>query len=397
MDSRSVSRQQKHLVVAAIFMAVLIGLAGCGGGSSSPSAGNSSSGSGGGGTIAIGISEPLTGNDATYGIDYLDAVKVAVNQVNAGGGVNGHKIVLNVKDDQGSTSQAVTVAHQLVGSNVVAVIGPEFSAQALAAEGVYASGNLPIYIGASNPQITAAGLKNIFRLAYRDDEAGPFDAQTISNVKHSSNVYVITDGSAYAVGLAGAMETKFKSLGGKVLGTEQITAGQNDYTAALVHAKASNANVYYYPGYAPEAAKLIKQGAQVGIKPTQWVLGGSAYDPTLLTVAGSAANGVMISGTTPPPQLEPGAQAFVNDYVAAFNTQPGEFGQWGYDTVKFLAAVFQKISYPPTRAAVISGSHELTGYVGVSGQIQFTATGDRLVAPLARLIIRDGKFELFSS
>jgi branched-chain amino acid transport system substrate-binding protein len=387
MDSRW------HLVGAASFMAVLIGVAGCGG-SSSPSASKSSSGSGG--TIAIGISEPLTGNDATYGIDYLDAVKVAVKQVNAAGGVNGHKIVLNIKDDQGSTSQAVTVAHELVDSNVVAVIGPELSAQALAAESVYASGNLPIYIGASNPQITERGYKNIFRLAYRDDEAGPFDAQTIRNVKHSSNVYVITDGSAYAVGLADAMEAKFKSLGGKVLGTEQITPGQNDYTAALVHAEASHANVYYYPGYAPEAAKLIKQGVQVGIKPSQWVLGGSAYDPTLLTVAGSAANGVIISGTTPPPQLEPRAKSFVTDYVAEFHMQPGEFGQWGYDTIKFLAAVFKKISYPPTRAEVIHESHALTGYVGISGPIQFKPNGDRVVAPLARLIIRNGKFELYT-
>jgi branched-chain amino acid transport system substrate-binding protein len=372
-------------------MAVLISLAGCAGGSSSPA------GSDSGGTIAIGISEPLTGNYATYGIDYLDAVKVAVKQVNAAGGVNGHKIVLDIKDDQGSTSQAVTIAHELVGSDVVAVIGPEFSAQALAAESVYASGDLPIYIGASNPEITERGYKNIFRLAYRDDEAGPFDAQTIRNVKHSGNVYVITDGSAYAVGLADAMKTKFSSLGGKILGTEQITPGQNDYTAALAHAKASKANVYYYPAYAPEAAKLIKQGARLGIKPSQWVLGGSAYDPTLITVAGSAANGVVISGTTPPPQLEPRAKSFVTDYLADFHIQPGEFGQWGYDTIKFLAAVFKKISYPPTRAAVISGSHALTGYVGISGPIQFKADGDRVVAPLARLIIRNGKFELYSS
>lgn len=383
-----------QLVAAVSSMGVLIGLAGCAGGSNSSGASTSSSG---GGTIPIGISEPLTGNDATYGIDYVDAVKVGVKQVNATGGVNGHKIVLNIKDDLGSTSQAVTVAHQLVDSNVVAVIGPELSAQALAAESVYANGNLPIYIGASNPQITERGYKNIFRLAYRDDEAGPFDAQTIHNVKHSSNVYVITDGSAYAVGLAAAMEKKFKSLGGKVLGTEQITPGQNDYTAALAHAKASHANVYYYPAYAPEAAKLIKQGAQLGIKPSQWVLGGSAYDPTLLTVAGSAANGVMISGTTPPPQLEPRAKSFVTDYVADFHSQPGEFGQWGYDTIKFLAAVFRKISYPPTRAKVISESHALTGYVGISGPIQFKADGDRIVAPLARLIIRNGKFELYSS
>lgn len=356
--------------------------------------GSSDSGGSHGGDILIGASVPLSGDAAVYGQDYVRGATVAIDEINAAGGVGDRKLKLVQYDDAGNPTQAVTVAHKLVDSGVSAVIGPELTAQALAANGVYARADLATFVVASGVQITEQGHKNVFQISYRDSDAGPYDADTLATVIKAKRVYTLTDGSAYAKGLAEAMRQAFATKGGTVIGTGQITAGDNDYTAALARAKSSGAESFYYPGYPQEAAKLVKQGARLGIKAQQWVLGGAAFDPTLIKIAGTAANGIVVSGTTAPPQLEPAAKKYVEMYKAKFKTEPSLFGQWAYDNIKFLAQVFGHVSDPRKRADVVNESHDLKGFVGVSGPVEFDAKGVRGQAPLARLTVQNGEFQL---
>jgi branched-chain amino acid transport system substrate-binding protein len=376
---------------AAVVAALALAATGCG----SPGSGGSTGS--GGGVISIGASVPLSGDYASYGQDYVRGATVAIDQINAAGGVDGHKLTLVAEDDAADPTQAVTVAQKLVSSNVSAVIGPETTSQCLAADGVYARADLATFVAASGVEIAEQGHKNIFQVSYRDSDAGPYDAKTLYDVEHARKVYILTDGSSYAVGLAQAMSTAFKADGGTIVGTGQITAGQNDYSAALARAKASGADHFYYPGYPPEAAKLVKQGTDIGIRSDQWVLGGATFDPTLLQIAGSAANGVIISGTTAPPQLEPAAKQYVAMYQAKFHTAPSVFGQWAYDTIRFLAQVIRHTGYPVSRSAVVSESHALQTFVGVSGSLSFAANGTRKVAPLDRLTVSNGQFVLLSA
>ncbi|MBX6378408.1 MAG: branched-chain amino acid ABC transporter substrate-binding protein [Clostridia bacterium] len=173
---------------------------------------------------------------------------------------------------------------------------------------------------------------------------------------------------------------------------DAIVPGENDYSPILTRIKSARPDVAYYSGYYPEGAALVRQARDLNVG-VPFLLGGSNYDPKFLELAGAAAEGVIITGSVVPPTLDPSGQDYVKAYKARFGSEPGAFGHWAYDSVQVLAKAIRDTGSVDA-AKLKEAVHAIAGFKGVSGEITFTPNGDRKHAPLARLVVKSGRFQL---
>ncbi len=343
------------------------------------------------GTIKIGVPVPLSGNYASAGQDILNGAKLAVERINAAGGVNGRKIELVPEDDGCDAQTAVQAAQKLVDAGVSAVAGGYCSSAALPELSTFHRAGIPYVMAAStNPQLTSMGFNDAFRTIGRDDQQGPFAAKFISGFLHAKRAAVINDNTTYAKGLAQNTVKALKQDGVELVYDNAITPGQMDYSATLTRVSALKPDAIYYTGYFSEAGLMVKELRQIGSKIT--FMGGDATnDPTLLKTAGSAADGMIIT-TAPLAQFLTGAQQFVQDYTKQFGHAPGPYSVYEYDAVGVTAhAIAEAKSDKP--ADIIAALHKIADYQGLTGRIGFNKEGDRAIAVYITVIVRNDQFE----
>ncbi|HZV13142.1 MAG TPA: ABC transporter substrate-binding protein, partial [Candidatus Kapabacteria bacterium] len=192
--------------------------------------------------IKIGEFASLTGNQATFGQSQHNGIKLAVDEMNAAGGVLGKKVDLMTEDDQSKSEEAATVVQKLINrDNVVAILGEVASSNTLAAAPICQHEKVPLVTPAStNPKVTEIG-DYIFRVCYIDPFQGTANAKFAYNVLHAKNVAVLKDiRNDYSVGLAKYFDSTFLSLGGSVSIEQAYSNGDKDFNAQLTEIKAKS-------------------------------------------------------------------------------------------------------------------------------------------------------------
>jgi branched-chain amino acid transport system substrate-binding protein len=342
-------------------------------------------------TIKIGVPVPLSGSYASAGQDIVNGGKLAVERINAAGGVLGKKLELITEDDGCDAQTAVQAAQKLVGDGVAAVVGGYCSSAALPELTTLRRAGLPFVLDAStNPQLTEMHYNGVVRVIGRDDQQGPFAAKFMSGYLHAKRAAVLNDNTTYAKGLAQATVAALKRDGVDVVYDNAITPGQMDYSPTLTRVNGFKPDVIYYTGYYPEAGLMVKELRQIGSKLT--FMGGDANnDPTLLKTAGPAADGMIIT-TAPLAQFLSGAQDFVQNYTKQFGHGPGPYSVYEYDAIGVTAkAIEDAKSDKPSD--VIAALHRINDYQGVTGKISFDAQGDRSGALYITIIVHDDQFK----
>ncbi len=341
----------------------------CGGGSSS-SATNVQ--------VVIGASGPLTGSVAAYGVGEMNGFQIALDEQNAQGGLLGHPVKMDSQDSKGDPAIAAQVAQKFVDEKVAGAVGDVLSTASLSMGPVYNRNNIPwVIASSSNPTITSHGWNNTFRSIFRDDQQGGFAGDYAYKTLQVKTAVIINDESAYAQGSGAAFQKSFTTDGGKVLSVEQITSGGKDYTSVLNKVKAENPDLIHYTGFYTEGAILVKEVRQLNIK-AKLFWGAGTVDPTFNTIAGTAAQGVLVVGSPTPEQL-PSAQPFVTEYKAKYGFVPGEFDAFAYDAMKaMLLAV--KAAGSTDHAAIISALRRID-FPGATGEVKFDSRGDRTQVP----------------
>ncbi|MGH7748261.1 MAG: branched-chain amino acid ABC transporter substrate-binding protein, partial [Candidatus Dormibacteria bacterium] len=298
--------------------------------------GSAAAGSAASGTIKIGVPVPLSGSYASAGEDILNGAKLAADDINRKGGINGMKIEIVSADDACDAQTAAQAADKLIAEGVTAAAGGYCSSASLPELSVFHKQGIPYVMDAStNPQLTEMGYKEAFRDIGRDDQQGPFAAKFVKEVLHAKTLAVLNDNTTYSKGLADAVIAAAEKDGVKVVYNDSITPGQTDYTPTLTKIRSLNPDVFYYTGYYPEFALLVKEGKQLGMK-TQLMGGDANQDPTLLKTAGPAADGVLIT-TAPLAQFISGAHGYVGEYTKAYGHGPGPYSVYEYDCVGITA------------------------------------------------------------
>src|SRR5580704_8959809 len=322
-------------------------------------------------TIKIGEFGSLTGDNASFGISQNNGVQMAVEEINAAGGVLGKKIELISEDNQTKQGETTTIVRKLISQDhVAAIIGEVASSKSLEAAPICQASKIPqIATAATNPKVTQTG-DYIFRVCFTDDFQAVVIARFVLEKLQLKNVAFMTDVKQdYSVGLTNIAK---------------------EYLAQLTDLKAANPDVIIITGYYPEVSLIAKQARQFGIKAP--FVGGDGWDGTsLISVGGKAIEGAYFSNHFSVEDKSPLVQEFVKKYKEKYNTVPDAFAALGYDAAKLLADAITRAGSTDSDKlrAAIQGTQN---FPGVSGKI--TIGPDRNAQKSAVIItIKDGAYK----
>ena len=325
-------------LVAALSTALL---AGCGGEKKDSAAANTDK-------YVIGASFELTGNVANYGKSTLSGLKLAVDQVNKAGGVNGKQLVVVESDNKSEPAESGNSVTKLITQDkVVAVVGPATSGCVFAATPVVTSNKVPLIAPcATAPAITVDNgqvKEFIFRACFIDPFQGRVMAEFADKTLGVKNVAILHDASSdYSKGLAEVFEKTLNEKGGKVVAKEAFLAKDIDFKAALTKIKAANPEAIYIPGYYEEVAKIIKQTREIGLNVP--LIGCDGWDsPKLVEIAGpEALNNTYFSSAFSVQDQTESVQKFIADYKAMYQKDPDIFCMQGYNAGLVLADALKR-------------------------------------------------------
>src|SRR4051794_40428593 len=259
-----------------------------GSGCNKPSSGTA----GGADAINVGEFASLTGKEAAFGRSSHNGTLLAVEDVNAAGGVLGKKINLVTEDTRSTPGESATVVRKLISRDkVVAILGEVASGRSLEGASVCQPSKIPMISPSSTkPEVTEKG-DYIFRVCFID----PFQGKVLSTFARQTlkvdNVAMLVDAAApYSVGLASNFKETFTTAGGKVLVEQKFSSGDKDFKAQLTAIKAANPQAIFAPCYYTEAGLIVRQARELGITVT--VFGGDGWEaPELLDLGGKAMEG----------------------------------------------------------------------------------------------------------
>lgn len=321
-------------------------------------------------TYKIGLVAPFTGSGSILG-DYIrNAFVMAVEEINAAGGIKGRKVEYVIYDDAASPATSINVVTKaILNDKVDALFGPNMSSCVLAVHQVAWDNKVPMLVGATSPSFGYDKVGNpwLFRLR-ADDEVKVVNlvkyAVEVMKVKKPGIIFGSTD---YCIVAKNVAVREFEKYGIKVVAAEQIKEGEKDATGQLLKIKRAGADVLVGLTHEPEAAVSVRQAKQLALNVP--IIGFSAWGvPAFTDLAGDTAIGVIAVQGFTPEYKDPKVQEFVKKYQARWGGQlPSDPAQAYYDGVYILAHVINQVGFD--REAIRKGLENLKNFNGVQGKL----------------------------
>jgi branched-chain amino acid transport system substrate-binding protein len=299
------------------------------------------------GEIKIGAVSCLTGALSTFGVSSIQGAKLAVQEINAAGGTLGQSIELIVEDNGSKAGETATILRKFISQDkVVAVLGGLTSSSTMEGAPLAQAAKLPLLTpSATNIAVTKIG-NYIFRSCFIDPFTGQMMARFALDRLQAKQAIVMTDVKQdYSVGLTDAIRLYFSQNGAKNLSTLSYSSGDTDFRTQLTAVRMAHPEVVFLPGYYTEAALILLQARQLGIKCP--FVGGEGWDsPTLVQVAGKAADGNYYTDHFSAADPDPKVQKFVQTYRDKYATLPDALAALWYDGARLLAQAVQHAGSP---------------------------------------------------
>ena len=345
--------------------------------------------------IVVGEYGSMTGPEATFGVSVHNGVTMALDEVNAAGGIGGRKLRLISEDDQSKAEEAASVVTKLISAdNVMAIIGEVASSNSLAAAPICQANKVPMITPSStNPKVTQRG-DYIFRMCFIDTYQGPVLARFVANDLHARRVAVFTDvRSDYSTGLAAAFEPVFTSSGGTIVAHQSYAKGDNDFHSQLTAIKATKPDVVLVPGYYNDVAPIVVQAREIGL--TMPFIGGDGWEsPKLLEIGGEALNGCMYSNHYHSDDPAPAVRDFVTKYEQRYGSRPDSLAALGYDTMRVLADAMRRAGPKLDSRSLRDALATTKNFAAVTGRITLDAERNPVGKRVVIQEIRSGKIAL---
>lgn len=341
--------------------------------------------------IRIAVASAFSGQFAPLGEQILAGARLAVEDINAGGGLRGEKLVLEEADDRCDPERAKAQANQLTGKGVQLVIGHLCSSATLAAAPVYAeAGRIQIAVASALPQLTEARPgPGFFRLGPREDATAPFIAGRLAADFAGKRIGLVTDRSGYGKDFATRMKAAMQAKGVSLALEQEFDAGARDLKPLASTLKGERLDVVVLGAYAGDAGNLAAAfgwlGAQVPI-----LAADAAMGMEFGTAAGEAANLVDVAFMADPAAIPDSPAAKIAQRLREAGAVPSPYAIDAYAAVQLFAAAAEKaegFDFAAVSASLQSGSFDT-----VSGSISFTAEGDRQGSGLSWYRWQDGRF-----
>ncbi len=321
-------------------------------------------------TIKIGGIAPLSGAVAVYGVECTNGVNLAVEEINAAGGINGKKIVYIAEDDEGDPAKSVNAYKKLTTQNGIRmIIGSLTSGCTIAlTASAQAQGVIQIAPAATAEAVTDAG-NYIFRTCFIDPFQGSIGGKFAAVNLNKKNAAILYDiGNDYSVGLKENFVKEFEKNGGKIVALESYSTGDKDFNAQLTKIKAANPDVVYLPDYYGTVALIAKQLRNQGIDTP--IIGADGWDGLTENAGDEVLNG-FYSNHYAADSSDPAVQAFVKNFKAKYNKEPNAFAALGYDSMYLLKDAILKAGTTDVKA--VREALEKIDADYVTGHIKFDA------------------------
>lgn len=343
-----------------------------------------------GDTVKIGGIAPLSGAVAVYGVECKNGIDLAVEEINAAGGVNGKKIDFICEDDEGSPDKTVNAFKKLTTKDgVKVIIGSLTSGCTQAITTLSQAGKvLQIAPAATAYSITDAG-NYIFRACFIDPFQGTVGGKFAAVNLGSKKAAILYDiGNDYSVGLTDNFKKSFVENGGEIVAVESYATGDKDFNAQLTKIKSANPDVVYLPDYYGTVALIAKQLRAQGINAP--IVGADGWDGLTDNAGDEVLNG-FYSNHYAADSTEPAVQKFVTAFEEKYGKAPNSFAALGYDAVYMLKDAIAKAGTTDVQA--VRKAFEETDGDYVTGHLTFDAHRDPVKSAVMLELVKgaDGK------
>lgn len=378
------------LILASVF--VLGAFAGCG------KSGNTTPDD----TMLIGSIGPVTGGAAIYGSAVKNGMQLAIDEINAAGGVNGIKLMMDFQDDEHNTEKAVNAYNTLKDKGAQLIIGTVTSQPCKAVAPLAAADNM-FLLTPSGSAVECVAAPNAFRICFSDPDQGAASAVYIGEHAVATKVAVIYDSSdVYSKGIYDSFMSEVEDQPFEVVESQAFTAdSKTDFSVQLQKIKDSGADLVFLPIYYQEAALILQQAQTIGLPEEIKYFGCDGLDGIIAQLGDDAAlaNGVMLLTPFAADSADEKSQTFTAAYKKAFNGEtPNQFAADAYDAVYTVAEAMKKANITDAKIGVKELSDALTAAMtqitvdGVTGSMTWNAEGEPTKTPNA-MYIEDGSYK----
>ena len=377
-------------ILGAAALAALLSLSACKKAADSGSSSSATAPAASGNTIVIGEVGSMTGSEATFGTSTRDGIQLAINQVNAAGGILGKKVEVVAMDDQGKPDEAATATTKLITQNkVVAVLGEVASSRSMAMAPIAQQYKIPMVTPSStNPKVTELG-DYVFRVCFIDPFQGLVMAKFAAEVLKVKKVAILRDvKSDYSMGLAQFFIETFKKLGGEIVVDQSYGSQDVDFKSQLTAIRAKKPEAIFVPGYYTEVGLIARQAKELGMKVP--LMGGDGWDsPKLTEIGQDAIVGSYFSNHYTQEDTSPNVVKFVTDFKAAFNVVPDGLAAMGYDAAMVLFDAMRRAGTTDS-AKVREALATTKDYPAVTGNITINEKRDAVKSAVVLKVEKDG-------
>jgi branched-chain amino acid transport system substrate-binding protein len=345
-----------------------------------------------GDVIRIGEVGSMTGSEATFGLSTHNGIMLALEMVNAAGGVKGKKLEVISLDDQGKPEEAATATTKLITqNNVTAILGEVASSRSLAMAPIAQQYKVPMITPSStNPKVTQVG-DHIFRVCFIDPFQGTVMAKFANETLKAKKVAILRDvKNDYSVGLANYFTETFKKSGGQIVVDQSYSAGDMDFKSQLTAIRGKAPDAIFVPGYYTEVGLIGRQAKELGINAP--LMGGDGWDsPKLKEIGGSALDGSYFSNHYSQEDKAPYVQDFVSKFKTKFGVTPDGLAAMGYDAAMVL---IDSMKRAPSleKQAIRDAIAQTKDYQGVTGKITINENRDAVKSAVV-LKVEGGDFK----
>jgi branched-chain amino acid transport system substrate-binding protein len=348
------------------------------------------------GTVRIGFLGALTGDVAMFGKPTLEGMRMAIEEINASGGVLGRKVEIVEADNRGDKQEGASVTQKFISrDHVLAIVGdPTTGITKVAAPIAQRGGVVLISAGSTGPGVVETG-DFIFRDTLLDSIAIPACIGYFAKELKFAKVAIVTsDNNDYSVGLSHTFrDAAAKMKGITIVADEKVKDGDKDFSAQITNIKAKVPDVILFSGYYTEAALIMKEARKQGLKCTMFG-GDGLFSPKFIELGGAAVEGSMTALGFSPEKATPETAKFIEAFKSGHNGElPGLFEAQGYDAVMLLADSMKRAKSldPKIFKDALARTRN---FAGVSGTISMQANREPIKTPLSLLVVTGGKFVL---
>lgn len=346
-------------------------------------------GTAGGDKVKIGVFMSLTGSTAQFGISSTNGIKMAADEINAAGGINGKQIELLVQDDRSDAQEAATIVTKFVTQDGVhGILGEVASSRTIAAAPIAQNAKVPLLTPSStNPEVTKKG-DYIFRSCFIDPVQGAAMSQFAGKTLGKRRAALMVDRkNDYSTGLEKVINEIFPKFGGQVVITQSFQEGDTDFNGQLTSIKGANPDVIFIPGYYGDVALIAKQARDKGLNVP--LIGGDGWDSAqLYTIGGQAIVGSYFTNHYSPFDTDPKVQKFVQGYQKLYGQVPDALAATAYDAALIMFDAIKRANSLDGKA-IRDALAATKDFPGVTGTVNFNNDRDA-VKPIMMIRVDEG-------